>query len=83
LNVAEEVREPRRAFPRALLGGMAVAATIYLAVTIVASVVVPTDQLANSDAPLLEVIKEGSILIPPRLFSLIALFALATARSST
>jgi APA family basic amino acid/polyamine antiporter len=77
VNVAEEVREPRRAFPRALLGGMAVAGTIYLAVTIVASIVVPTDQLANSDAPLLEVVKEGSIQVSPRLFSLIALFALA------
>jgi basic amino acid/polyamine antiporter, APA family len=76
VNVAEETREPTRAFPRALFGGLVTAGVIYLAVTIVASMVVPTGQLAGSDAPLLEVVLEGSIQIPPRLFSLIALFAL-------
>jgi amino acid transporter len=37
---------------------------------------VPTDQLAGSDAPLLEVVREGSS-IPTRLFSAIALLAVA------
>jgi amino acid transporter len=76
VNVAEETRDPTRAFPRALFGGLAIAGLIYLAVTVVASMVVPTGQLADSDAPLLEVVNEGAIQIPPRLFSLIALFAL-------
>jgi APA family basic amino acid/polyamine antiporter len=76
VNVAEETREPARAFPRALLGGMTVAGLIYITVALIASMVVPTSQLANSDAPLLEVVLEGTIQVPPRLFSLIALFAL-------
>jgi basic amino acid/polyamine antiporter, APA family len=41
-----------------------------------ASLVVATDKLANSSAPLLEVVKEGPLGIPPRLFSAIGLFAL-------
>jgi basic amino acid/polyamine antiporter, APA family len=76
VNVAEETYEPTRAFPRALFGGLVTAGLIYLAVTLVASMVVPTSQLAGSDAPLLEVVLEGTIQVPPTLFSLIALFAL-------
>jgi APA family basic amino acid/polyamine antiporter len=76
VNVAEETYEPTRAFPRALFGGLVTAGLIYLAVTLVASMVVPTGQLAGSDAPLLEVVLEGTIQVPPTLFSLIALFAL-------
>jgi amino acid transporter len=45
-------------------------------VTMTASLVVPTDRLAGSDAPLLEVVREGSGL-PTRLFSAIALLAVA------
>jgi APA family basic amino acid/polyamine antiporter len=77
VNVAEETRDPTRAFPRALLGGMTAAGLIYLVVALVASMVVPTDQLTGSEAPLLEVVLEGTIQVPPRLFSLIALFALS------
>ena len=44
--------------------------------TMTASLVVPTDQLAGSDAPLLEVVREGSS-VPTRLFSAIALLAVA------
>lgn len=41
-----------------------------------ASAVVPTQQLADSDGPLLEVVKEGPPSVPTTLFSGIALFAL-------
>jgi amino acid transporter len=44
---------------------------------VVASIVVPTDRLAASDGPLLEVVKTGPLNLPPRLFSAIALCALA------
>lgn len=77
VNVAEEVRAPTRAYPIALFGGLVVAAVIYLLVTLTASAVVPTDQLAESSGPLLEVVRQGPLGIPPRLFSFIALFALA------
>ena len=77
VNIAEETRDPSRAFPRALFGGLLVAGIIYLLVTMTASMVVPTDQLAESSGPLLEVVREGPLGVSPRLFSLIALFALS------
>jgi basic amino acid/polyamine antiporter, APA family len=77
VNVAEETRNPGRSFPRALFGGIAIAGVIYLLVTVVASTVVPTTQLVESSGPLLEVVREGPLDVPPRLFALIALFALS------
>lgn len=77
VNLAEETRDPSRSYPRALLGGIAVAGTVYLAVTVTAAMVVPTAQLAASSGPLLEVVRAGPLPVPPRLFALIALFALA------
>ena len=53
--MAEETKQPSRTFPRALFTGLAIAGTLYLLVTLTASLVVPTDQLSGSDAPLLEV----------------------------
>jgi APA family basic amino acid/polyamine antiporter len=77
VNVAEETHEPSRTFPPALFGGLALVGLIYLLVTLTASTVVPTAQLAQSSGPLLEVVKEGQFRVPERLFALIALFALA------
>ena len=77
VNLAEEVRDPGRDYPRALLGGLLIAGTIYLAVTVVASMAVPTGRLAGSDGPLLEVVQVGPLSMPTKVFSAIALFALA------
>jgi amino acid transporter len=77
VNVAEETQEPSRSFPRALFGGIAIAGAIYLLVTILASMVVPTSQLVESSGPLLEVVKEGPLKVHPKLFAAIALFALS------
>ncbi|HSL01326.1 MAG TPA: APC family permease [Rubrobacteraceae bacterium] len=77
VNVAEETQDPSRTFPRALFGGILLAAVIYLLVTFTASMVVPTDQLAGSSGPLLEVIRESPVAIPTSLFAVIALFAVA------
>jgi basic amino acid/polyamine antiporter, APA family len=77
VNVAEETKEPSRAFPRALFVGIAVAGVLYLLVTLTASYVVPTDRLSGSDAPLLEVVEIGPLGISTELFSFIALMAVA------
>jgi len=77
VNVAEETRDPSRAFPRALFIGLAVAGFIYLLVTLTASMVVPVDDLSGSDGPLLEVVRQGPLDIPVKLFSGIALLAVA------
>jgi len=76
VNVAEETEEPSRVFPTALFTGLAVAGVIYLAVTVIASMVVPTDTLSGSDGPLLEVVQRGPLGVDTRIFAAIALFAL-------
>jgi amino acid transporter len=77
VNVAEEAKDPTHVYPRILFGGIAIAGTIYLLVTIGASMVVPTADLASSDGPLLEVVEQGPLNIPGKLFSAIGLLALA------
>jgi len=77
VNVAEETQQPHRAYPKALFGGLAIAGVLYLLVTIGASMVVPTGDLADSSGPLLEVVKQGPLGIPEKLFSAIGLLALS------
>jgi len=77
VNVAEEAQDPRRAFPRALFGGLLIAGAIYLTVTVLASMVVPTETLAESDGPLQTVAGTGPLAVDEKVFSAIALFALA------
>lgn len=77
VNVAEETENPRRDYPRALFGGLLAAGVIYLSVTVLASMAVPTGQLAESSGPLLEVVQVGPLSIDTKIFALIALFAVA------
>ncbi|MDQ3659055.1 MAG: APC family permease [Actinomycetota bacterium] len=75
-NVAEETQNPSRVYPRALLGGMAVAGLIYLVIAFIASMVVPTGQLAGSEVALLTVVQAGPIPFPSWLFSIMACVAI-------
>jgi amino acid transporter len=77
VNVAEEAKDPTRTYPRVLFGGLLIAGVLYLLVTIGASVVVPTSDLANSTGPLLEVVEQGPLGIDTKVFSAIGLLALA------
>jgi amino acid transporter len=76
-NMAEEVRNVRTVYPRALFGALLIAGAIYMGVGVAAAVVMPIDQLIHSSAPLLEVVKASHLGIPPRLFAFIALVAVA------
>src|SRR3712207_6829396 len=79
-NVAEETIDPHRSFPRSLVGGMVVAGAVYVLVSMAAALTVPVDVLAESDAALLEVVKQGilpfSTGFMETLFSVIALIAI-------
>ncbi len=79
-NVAEEVVEPQRNFPRALVGGMVCAGVIYVLVAMAASLVVDVRQLAASDAALIEVVEAGvlplSISVLSVVFAIIAMIAI-------
>ncbi|GAA1393261.1 APC family permease [Luteococcus peritonei] len=76
VNLAEEARDPRRSYPRALFGALMVAGVVYALVGAAASAVVPTEQLAASSGPLLEVVRRAGG-VPLVLFSAIALVAVA------
>ncbi|MFI7535027.1 APC family permease [Streptosporangium sp. NPDC049376] len=75
VNLAEESKNPQRDYPRALFGGLAVAALIYLAVAFTATMLVDAKTLTSSTGPLLEVVKVAGLAFPPKLFALIALLA--------
>jgi amino acid transporter len=77
VNVAEEVKDPERNMPRAILIALCVTGVIYLLVVLVATSVVAPDALAASEAPLLSVVQRATDVVPDRLFTLIALFAVA------
>lgn len=55
VNVAEEVKEPQRNLPRAILLALGISTLFYLAVAVVAVSAVPPDLLAGSDAPLTDI----------------------------
>ncbi|MGY1701779.1 APC family permease [Geodermatophilus sp. SYSU D00766] len=76
-NLAEEVRDVRRVYPRALFGALLTAGLVYVLVGIAAAVVLPPEELAGSTGPLLEVVRAADAGIPDRLFSLVALVAVA------
>lgn len=75
LNISEEVRNPRRNFPIALLAALGIAATLYMAVCITAVSVVPHAQLAAASGPLVEVVRVAAPWVPPMLFTVVAMFA--------
>lgn len=76
VNLAEETREPSRAFPPALVTGLVIAGVVYLLVAFTAVMTVPLDVLTESSGPLLEVVKTGAPDLPvDSLFSAISMVA--------
>ncbi|RZS56387.1 amino acid/polyamine/organocation transporter (APC superfamily) [Microcella putealis] len=76
-NVAEEVRDPARTYPRALFGALITAGVLYLLVALASGIALPSDELADTSAPLLAVVESTGAGVPPWLFSLVALIAVA------
>ncbi len=52
VNIAEEVKEPQKAFPKAILAAMLIVTVLYLAVAVVALGVLTPNLLGQSKAPL-------------------------------
>jgi amino acid transporter len=77
VNVAEEVKDPERNMPRAILLALVVTGVVYLLVVLVATTIVAPATLAASKAPLLSVVQRATDVVPDRLFTLVALFAVA------
>jgi basic amino acid/polyamine antiporter, APA family len=78
VNLAEETRQPERAFPPALATGLLLAGVVYLLVAFTAVMTVPLDVLVESSGPLLEVVNAGAPgLDVERTFSAIAMIAVS------
>ncbi len=73
-NIAEEVRDPQRTLPRAIFLTLALSTLLYVLVVWVALVAVPSEELAQSKAPL-ALVFERLTGASPRTMSLIAIVA--------
>lgn len=76
-NVAEEVREPSRVYPKALFGALITAGVVYVLVGLASSIALPASSLEKSSGPLLAVVAATGVGIPDWVFSFIALVAVA------
>jgi APA family basic amino acid/polyamine antiporter len=76
-NMIEEVRDPRRTYPRALFAALFTAGAVYLLVGLASSAALPPEDLQGSSGPLLAVVEATGVSVPSWLFSLIALIAVA------
>jgi len=76
-NVAEEVKTPERTLPAALLLAIGIVAVCYMLVAYVATSAVSPEILSKSEAPLTTVIQTTAPWAPVKLFSGIAMFAVA------
>jgi amino acid transporter len=78
VNMAEEVKEPERVFPKIMLTGLGITGAIYILVSITAIALVPAGELGEGEAPLTKVVAAGAPNIPiGDIFPLIAMFAVA------
>jgi len=74
VNVAEEVKDPQRNMPRAVLLAVIISTLLYAGVAIVAVLLIEPQQLAQSEAPLADVYIAATGRMPV-VISLIGMFA--------
>jgi amino acid transporter len=74
VNVAEEVKDAQSALPRAIILAVGAATLLYLAISLVAVLALPLEELGASKAPL-ALIYERATGDEPTFMALIALFA--------
>lgn len=75
VNVAEEVNDPERNVPRAILLSLSIAGVIYILVSWLATQVLTPAELFASSAPLLDVVLRAQPSFPGMVLTFIALFA--------
>jgi APA family basic amino acid/polyamine antiporter len=76
-NVAEEIRDPGRVYPKALFGALITAGVVYVLVGIACATALSSEELSGSSGPLLAVVGASGVGIPAWVFSAIALVAVA------
>ncbi|WP_373541752.1 APC family permease [Chamaesiphon sp.] len=75
VNVAEEVKNPQRNVPIAILLSLGIAGVIYILVSWLAVQVLDPATLAASKAPLLDVVARAQPKFPAAIFTIVAAFA--------
>jgi len=74
VNIAEEVKDPQRNLPRAIILAVIVSTLLYLLVALCAVLAMPPEQLSHSQAPMAQ-LYERATGRAPWLITLISLFA--------
>jgi amino acid transporter len=78
VNMAEEIHEPQRIFPKVMLTGLGITAAIYVLVSICAVALVPVGELAASSTPLALVVQRAAPGLPTEtIMPVISMFAVA------
>lgn len=77
VNVAEEVKNPKKNLPRAILSAVGFAGIAYTTIAYTTVKVISPDSLASAKNPLLNVVEKGLPEFPLFVFAFIALFAMA------
>lgn len=73
VNVVEEVKQPRKNLPRAVILAVAISTLLYFTIAAVAARMLPAEQLAASAAPLADIVVHSGY--SPTFIGLISLFA--------
>jgi amino acid transporter len=73
VNVAEEVRTPRRTLPVAIVLALLVSTALYLLVALVAAFALPPGELAGNPAPLAAIVASRGF--PPAIIAAVSVFA--------
>ena len=77
INVAEELKNPRRDMPLGLVMALALTVLLYMSVSVSAVSVMPWQELAQADAPLAAVVEVAAPWVPAGMFVAITIFAVA------
>lgn len=77
LNVSEEVKNPERTMPIAMISAMLMATVIYICIAITAVSVVPWRELAEAAGPLTLVVERAAPWFPTGIYAGITIFAVA------
>ena len=77
INVAEELKNPRRDMPLGLVMALALTVLLYMSVSVSAVSVMPWQELAQADAPLAAVVEVAAPWVPAGMFIAITIFAVA------
>ena len=77
-SLAEETRNPQRNIPLGIIGSLTIAGSMYIAISIVATGMVPHVSIAASEAPLVTAMVQTGVGWAEKVISLGALFGLTT-----